>query len=58
MDAESKVVLNGTTMDNSIHWKTGRHDIIHSKGGLDIKQAEIHVKTTGMNFRWDGIQFD
>ena len=34
-------------MDNSIHWKTGMDDIIHSKGEMDIYKGEFHVKASG-----------
>ena len=47
IDNDSTVTITRTTFDNSVHWKTGMDDIIHSKGNMKIQQTEFHVKAVG-----------
>ena len=46
-DSDSKLTIRRTEFDNSVHWKTGMDDIIHSKGDMTIQQAVFHVKAKG-----------
>ena len=47
VEQDATLNVKKTYMDNSVHWKSGVDDILHSKGTLRIDSSEFEVKASG-----------